>query len=218
MRRVSLSLLDTADPMQLPMHYEDEKEEKKLQELKMEVNTRLVGPLLVLLDLLTTNRCKDMQKSGLYLSQTVMIHIRAIWTDSNFRTLERKSLEFCLMVMMTMVEEGSDNDSNELKRMSRKILHTYKTYSHVGGWKKHLSQTIVPTILELMEALPSFARSGRDIQVRYCLYLINGYLLISFRDFDCTSLEILRKSDIGHALSCSEAVEIVKRTFSGESL
>jgi len=210
---------DTANSMPLPLPGEDE---KKLQELKTEVNNRLVGPLLVLLSLLPTNRCKNVQKSGLYLSQTIMICVRSIWTESNYKALERKALEFCLMMMVG--DEGDDDV--ELKRFSYNILHSYKTINYGEGWRKQLSQTIVPTILELMEPLPTFARSRREMQVRHNLQLIDGYLLISFRsmlkdgdfDVDWWSSEKKRKSDIGHAISCTEALKIVKHTFSGELL
>ena len=57
------------------------KEEKKMLEFATEVNTRLAGPLLVLLGLLPTYRNMDVQKSGLYLSQTIMIHVRNMWTQ-----------------------------------------------------------------------------------------------------------------------------------------
>jgi hypothetical protein len=62
------------------------------------------------------------------------------------------------------------------------------------------------------------------MQVRHNLQLIDGYLLLSFRsmlkdgdfDVDWWSSEKKRKSDIGHAISCTEALKIVKHTFSGE--
>ncbi|KAL7434733.1 hypothetical protein ACHAXH_005667, partial [Discostella pseudostelligera] len=207
---------DAANSMPLPIPPEEE--EKKLQDLKTEVNNRLVGPLLVLLSLLPTNRCEDVQISGLYLSQTIMIHVRTIWAESNYKALERKALEICLMMMVG--DEGDDD--NELKRFSYNILHSYKTINYGEGWKKQLSQTIVPTILELMEPLPTFARTGREMQVRHNLRLINGYLLISFRsmlnggdfDLDWSSSGKKRKSDIGHAISCTEALKIVKQAFS----
>ncbi len=199
------------------------KEAKKMLEFATEVNKRLAGPLLVLLGLLPTNRNMDVQKSGLYLSQTIMIHVRKIWTESNYKALERKSLEFCLMMM---VGDDENIEDIELKRCSYNIIHSYMTHHQCGGWKQKLCQFIAPTILELMEALPTFARSGREIQVRHNLRLIRGYLLISFRDMldddnidlDCLSPEKSRTSSIGHALSCTEAAKIVKNAFSGELL
>ncbi len=210
--------LSTVVPISIPPE-----EEKKMLEFTTEVNERLAGPLLVLLGLLPTNRNMYVQKSGLYLSQTIMIYVRKIWTESNYKALERKSLEFCLMMM---VGDDENTDDIELKRCSYNILHTYKTHHQCGDWKQKLCQSIVPTILELMEALPAFARSGREMQVRHNLCLIRGYLLISFRnmlnddgiDLDWLSPERSSKSDIGHALSCTESTKIAKHAFSGELL
>jgi hypothetical protein len=214
---------NTVQALSFPTSSEQE-EKKKLVELTKEVNNRLVGPLMVLLSLLPTNRCKEVQKSGLYLCQILMIHTRFIWSESNYTALERKSLEFCLM-MMVGEEEGDEDGTIELMRYSYNIIHSYKAYHQDCGWKRKLCQSIVPTILELMEALPTYSRSGREMQVQHNLRLINGYLLISFRDMlndndidlDWSSLsDKMRKSEIGQALACTEVIEVVKRTFSGE--
>ena len=128
-------------------------------------------------------------------------------------------------MMMVGEEEGDDDGTIELMRYSYNIIHSYKEHHQDGGWKRKLCQSIVPTILQLMEALPTYSRSGREMQVQHNLRLINGYLLISFRDMmnddgmdlDWSSLlDKTRKSDIGQALACTEVIELVKRTFSGE--
>ena len=70
--------------------------------------------------------------------------------------------------------------------------------------------------------LPIFAKSYRDSEVRNHLHLINGYLLVSFRNTfdkefdsqDCRWKE--EKSDIGSALGCSEASKTIKKSFTGE--
>ena len=182
-------------------------------ELKAEVNKRLVGPLSVLLSLLPTNRSSDVRRSGLHLCQIIMIQTRSVWTESSMKALERKSLEYCLMML------GDDNAN--VSRSSRKVLHSYKSYLGMSRWKRQLSQTIVPAILDLVEALPAFAKSGREADVKNYLRLIDGYLVISFRgmtdEFDILEcLKEKRKSDVGSALSCSEAVNVIKRAFSGK--
>ena len=144
-----------------------------------------------------------------------MVETRSVWTASNLITLERKALEYCLMML------GDDNI--EVSRTSRDVLGSYKSHLGASNWKRQLSKTIVPTILELVESLPAFANSGRETDVRNYLRLIDGYLVISFRgmtdDFDIEEcLTEKRKSDAGSALSCSEAVEVVRRSFSGKSL
>lgn len=211
---------NTVQSMSFPTSSEEEEKKK----LAKEVNNRLVGPLMVLLSLLPTNRCKGVQKSGLYLCHILMIHTRTIWSESNYTALERKSLEFCLM-MMVGEEEGDEDGTIELMRYSYNVIHSYKAHHQDGGWKRKLCQSIVPTILELMEVLPTYSGSGREMQVQHNLRLINGYLLISFRDMlndndidlDWSSLsDKMRKSEIGQALACTEVIEVVKRTFSGE--
>ena len=192
---------------------EDASADKFPSQLKNEVNKRLVGPISVLLSLLPTNRSWDVRRSGLYLCQLMMVETRSVWTASNIKTLERKALEYCLMML------GDDNV--EVSRTSRDVLGSYKTHLGASSWKRQLSKTIVPTILELVESLPAFAKSGREADVTNHLRLIDGYLVISFRgmtdDFDIEECLIeKRKSDAGSALSCSEAVEVVKRSFSGK--
>lgn len=73
----------------------------------------------------------------------------------------------------------------------------------------------------MLEILPVFAKSGRELEVGNYLRLIDGYLVVSFRDmkneFDLKECLLeKRKSDVGSALSCADAVEIVKRSFSGK--
>ncbi|KAL7531629.1 hypothetical protein ACHAXR_009215 [Thalassiosira sp. AJA248-18] len=185
--------------------------EKQMQEVRTEVNQRLVGPLSVLLSLLPANRSSAVRKSGLYLCGIILMDIRSVWMESNMKALGRKSLEYCLMML------GDDNDNISI--CSSGILHSYKSHLGATVWKRQLSQTIVPTILELVEALPAFAKSGRESEVHNYLRLIDGYLVISFRgmnnDFDAQEcLREKRKSDIGSALSCAEPVDVVKKCFS----
>lgn len=182
-------------------------------EVKTEVNNRLIGPISVLLSLLPTNNSKDARRSGLCLCQIIMIDTRSIWAETNIQTLERKALEYCLMML------GDDNIN--VSNSSRKVLHRYKSYLGTSVWKRQLSQHIVPAILELVEALPAFAKSGHENEARNYLRLINGYFVISFRGmtdaFDTDEcLTEKRKSDIGSAMSCSEAVDLVKKAFSGK--
>jgi len=191
----------------------DDASDKFPSQLKDEVNKRLVGPISVLLSLLPTNRSWDVRKSGLYLCKLIMVETRSVWTASNLKTLERKALEYCLMML------GDDNIA--VSRTSREVLGSYKAHLGASNWKRQLSKTIVPTILELVESLPAFAKSGREADVRNYLRLIDGYLMISFRgmtdDFDIEEcLSEKRKSDAGSALSCSEAMEVVKRSFAGK--
>ena len=188
-------------------------EDEQTQQVKIEVNKRLVGPLSVLLSMLPANRSSTVRKSGLHLCRIILVDIQSVWTESNTKALGRKSLEYCLMVL------GDDN--NGTSNYSRRILQTYKSHLGMTKWKRQLSHTIVPTILELVEALPAFAKSGRESEVRKYLRLIDGYLVLSFRgmdnDFDLQECFIeKRKSDVGSALSCTEAVDIVKKSFSGK--
>ena len=108
----------------------------------------------------------------------------------------------------------------ELQKSSQ-ILSSHISLIGIDAWRLRLSKFIVPAILELIEMLPIFAKSGRDLEVCNHLRLINGYLLISFRDVDCEfnvqeCMVKMRKSDIGSALSCPEAINIIKKSFAGE--
>ena len=92
----------------------------------------------------------------------------------------------------------------------------------IESWRLRCSKSIVPILLELIELLPAFAKSGRDSEVCHHLRLINGYLLVSFRSIDDeanirTSLnKTSTKSDIGSALGCQEAMNVIKKSFGGE--
>lgn len=110
-----------------------------------------------------------------------------------------------------------------LSQSARKVLRCYKFHLGETLWKRHLSQTIAPTILELLDMIPAFAQSGKELEVQNHLQLLNGYLIMSFRDlrheFDLRECLLdNKKSDVGSALSCSNAVEVMKRAFSGEQL
>ena len=206
-----------------------------MREMKTEVNTRLIGPISVLLGMIPNAAAAngrhhrsgiELRKSGMCLCRAIMSRdVRSVWTESNRRTLERKSLEYCFATL------GGDGDGvvdAASTRCVREIVNSYKSYYldgdgtvTSGRWRAHLSSTIVPTILDLTEALPAFAKSGREMHVRHHLRLIDGYLMLSLRgngdddDFDLRKMKG-KKSDIGSALSCAEAVDTVKRSFSGE--
>jgi hypothetical protein len=227
-------------PRTAPIKEEEEEEkgmeeERKMREMKTEVNTRLVGPISVLLGMIPNAAAAngrhrrsgiELRKSGMDLCRSIMSRdVRCFWTESNRRMLERKSLEYCFATL------GGDGDGVEdaaSARCAREIVNSYKSYYldgdgtvTSGRWRAHLSSTIVPTILELTEALPAFAKSGREMHVRHHLQLIDGYLMLSLRgngDDDYFNLRKMKgkKSDIGSALSCAEAVDTVKRSFAGE--
>jgi hypothetical protein len=204
-----------------------------MRELKSEVNDRLIGPISVLLSMLPSAAAAngrhrrsgiELRESGLRLCRAIMTRdVRSFWTESNRRTLERKSLEYCFM---TLGDDDEVEDPVSMRRASE-IVSAYKSYYFDGigtiasRWRAHLSAIIVPAILELMDALPAFAKSGREMHVRHHLRLIDGYLMLSFRGNDIDSYFNLRKikgrrSDIGSALSCAGAVDTVKESFSGE--
>jgi hypothetical protein len=64
--------------------------------------------------------------------------------------------------------------------------------------------------------IPILVKSGRDAEVRNHLRVIDGYLLISFRDKEKQSCLGKGKSEIGAALSCAEAATVIQDAFSGE--
>jgi hypothetical protein len=104
------------------------------------------------------------------------------------------------------------------------VLSEYKSQLGAIEWKRRLSQNTVPTILELVEMLPILAKSGRDVEVRNYLRIIDGYLLISFRGEKNLGANQTKhrslgkgKSDIGAALSCVEGAKVVKEAFSGKT-
>jgi hypothetical protein len=135
-----------------------------------------------------------------------------MWTESTSNTLGKKALEYCLTAL-------SDEKNDGLSDYSWQVLEEYKSQLGTMEWKRRLSHNTVPTILELLEMLPILAKSGRDVEVRNYLRIIDGYLLISFqgekKDNAARSLG-KGKSDIGAALSCTEASKVIKDAFSGE--
>lgn len=111
--------------------------------------------------------------------------------------------------------------SEELKRCSCQLVTAYKSFIGFEPWRLRLSKSVAPRILELIEVLPVFAKSGRDSEICSHLRLINGYLFVSFRDmkneFDTDEcFQNKRKSDIGPALGCPEAINLMKKSFGGE--
>lgn len=109
----------------------------------------------------------------------------------------------------------------ELQLSSRQLLTSYKSHVGIEAWRLRLSKSIVPAILELVELLPTLAKSGRDVEVCNNLRLIDGYLLISFRNMtnELDMKECLvkkRKSEIGPALGCSEAINLLRKSFGGK--
>ena len=224
------------DPLRMAPVEEEEGRggDRKMREMKTEVNTRLIGPISVLLGMIPNAAAAngphhrsgiELRKSGLCLCRAIMSrNVRYFWSESNRRTLERKSLEYCFATL----GDGDGVEDAASTRCACEIVNSYKSYYldgdgtvTSGRWRAHLSSTIVPTILELTEALPAFAKSGREMHVRHHLRLIDGYLMLSLRgngdddDFDLRKMKG-KKSDIGSALSCAEAVDTIKRSFSGE--
>ena len=110
----------------------------------------------------------------------------------------------------------------ELQKLSNQLLKYHKLLIGLESWRLRCSKSIVPILLELIEALPAFAKSGRDCEVCSHLRLINGYLLVSFPclDGDADTWITLkgRKSDVGSALACSEAINVIKKSFGGERM
>eukprot|EP00985_Skeletonema_marinoi_P020154 scaffold11821_cov66-Skeletonema_marinoi.AAC.1 len=82
-------------------------------------------------------------------------------------------MEYCLTALT--------DENDKLSDYSLQVLSEYKSQLGAIEWKRRLSQNTVPTILELVEMLPILAKSGRDVEVRNYLRIIDGYLLISFR-------------------------------------
>jgi hypothetical protein len=224
-------------------------EEMQMRQFQTEVNGRLIGPISVLLTMLPHSvtasngryqrTSMELLKSGVHLCNAILTtKVRTFWTETNRKLLEKKSLEYCFM----MLNIGDDNvmdgsiNNDELTSYASKIMNSYKSYYLLDSgnsdgmaqtssrWKAHLSSTIVPTILELIETLPTFATSGREMHVQHHLRLVSGYLMLSLWGsggnnnedhsvFDWCQMKKW-KSDIGSALSCAEAVDLVTRSFS----
>jgi len=196
--------------------------DKQDLEFENEVNARLPGPLSVLLSLVSTNRSHLVRQRGLFLCRVILVETRSMWTEFTSNTLGKKAFEYCLTTL-----NDDEKDGYNLSDYSWQILNECKSQLGAIEWKKRLSQNTVPTILELLEMLPILAKSGRDVEVRNYLRIIDGYLLISFRgekkkkDYDGANHQTERslgkgKSDIGAALSCAEAAQVIKDAFSGK--
>ena len=186
--------------------------EKPDVEFENEVNARLPGPLSVLLSLVSTNQSHIVRQRGLFLCRVILVETRSTWTESTSNTLGKKALEYCLTTL--------SDEKDDLSDYSCHILNEYKSQLGEIEWKRRLSQNTVPTILELVEMLPILAKSGRDVEVRNYLRIIDGYLLISFRgkkdDAQAPCFGGKGKSDIGAAISCAQAAKVIKDAFSGE--
>lgn len=185
-------------------------------EFENEVNARLPGPLSVLLGLVSTNRSHLVRQRGLFLCRIILVETRSMWTESTSITLGKKALEYCLTTL-------TDEKDDKLSEFSFQVLNEYKLQLGAIEWKRRLSKNAVPTILELVEMLPILSKSGRDVEVRHYLRIIDGYLLISFRGEKNAGDEQTKhrffgkgKSDIGSALSCADAAKVIKDAFSGK--
>mmetsp|Transcript_11928 Transcript_11928/g.24016 ORF Transcript_11928/g.24016 Transcript_11928/m.24016 type:complete len:1379 (-) Transcript_11928:50-4186(-) len=178
-----------------------------------EVNARLPGPLSILLSLVSTNRSHLVRQRGLFLCRIILVDTRSTWTESTSITLGKKAMEYCLTALT--------DENDKLSDYSLQVLSEYKSQLGAIEWKRRLSQNTVPTILELVEMLPILAKSGRDVEVRNYLRIIDGYLLISFRGEKNLGANQTKhrslgkgKSNIGAALSCVEAAKVIKEAFS----
>ena len=180
-----------------------------------EVNSRIPGPLSVLLSLMPGIRSKSVRLSGLHLCRIVLVDTNFIWTEANKKLLGKKAFEYCLTLLR--------DDSGEIVACSREILRSFKSSLGATRWRRYLSLIIAPSILELVETLPLLAKSGKSAELRTSLNLVDGYTIASFRDmvndFDFEEcLDEKRKSDISAALGCSESMEVIKNSFAGEPL
>lgn len=71
----------------------------KLMKLKMEVNSRLPGPLSVLLSTILTNKSNVVKKCGLDVCQLVLVDTSWYWDEENATKLGRRALECCLTLL-----------------------------------------------------------------------------------------------------------------------
>ena len=191
-----------------------EQNESEELEFKNEVNARLPGPLSVLLSLVSTNRSHVVKQRGLCLCRIILIDTRSTWTQETSTTLGKKALEYCLTVLA--------DEKDTLSSSSCQVLNEYKLQLGVTEWKRQLSQSAVPTMLELVEMLPILAKSGKDAEVRNYLRIIDGYLLVSFRGdrgdgvYQTKNTLGKCKSDVRAALSCAESSKLINDAFSGK--
>src|SRR5210317_1924004 len=65
-------------------------------EFEKEVNSRLPGPLSILLSLISTNSSNLVRRKGLFLCYVILVETQSIWTASTSNTLGKKALEYCL--------------------------------------------------------------------------------------------------------------------------
>ena len=199
-----------------------------LEALKAEANRRLPGPLVALLGLASPHRHAAVRRSGLRLCRALLVDARGAWTGTAADVLGRRAFECCLAALA--------DESEKVASCSRATLRAYRRHLGPAGWKRRLGRRVVPAVLELAEALPALARSGREASARHTLRLVEGYFVASFRHrgraaadgawgFDvreCLSSggegKEKVKSELGSALACSEAVKVVTEAFAGECL
>lgn len=72
---------------------------ERIDSFGKEVNTRLPGPLTVLLLRIPNNRSRLVRSSGLYLSGVILTHAWHAWSDDTAKGMGRKALEYCLMLL-----------------------------------------------------------------------------------------------------------------------
>jgi hypothetical protein len=235
-----MSVVDKAKQTSTSANENDTKEslgpcsDKEVNRFQNEVNTRLPGPLSILLGMIPANQSRLVRKSGLFLCRVVLIDTMQIWHEDIKEALVRKAFEYCLVLLSDDNRESFlllkctwylQNNSlisvnlptAELQQCSRQLLSTFRSIIGDASWRRRLSKSIVPTILELVEMLPVLAKSGKDIEVYNNLRLINGYMSVSFKNLECNEQDSQGtiKSDIGSALSCPEAVDTIRRSFAG---
>jgi hypothetical protein len=73
---------------------------------KHEVNSRMVGPLSVLLGMIPSNRSLLVRRSGIELCRVTLIDSWHMWKLENAETLGRKAFEYCLSLL-------SDDDGKQ---------------------------------------------------------------------------------------------------------
>ena len=136
-------------------------------DFQREINSRLPGALIILLNLLPSATSATVRLAAPALCRSVLVDSRHVW-DSSSHDLQRVSLECCLTLTM-------DTDER-VASLARATLDDFQSRLDSSEWRNHVDSVVAPRILELLREVSALSKSQREAELRTKLKLICGYL------------------------------------------